>query len=193
MKKINLLSVILMFTILLFGCNNGDQESQKTEEEIKASKQEKQSEKNIIEIEEKFPPDSSGMVMPSVSLLSSKENVKSLSFDHSYEKICWNDCDEVNQYNYPDIHSGDVEVGNQLQIDWSSMKPQPTEINLIQIDNSDEYNLKELNREQKNPENTMLKITIEEDMIGNQYALEFIWKDEVSTVGRSTMNFKLRQ
>ncbi|MBT2571614.1 hypothetical protein [Planococcus sp. ISL-110] len=193
MKKNILTLVILLFSILLIGCNNEIRESQKTEEIIEVSKQEKQSEKNIIESEEESLPSFTDIDAPSITLLSSNGEKKFPTFDHSYGEICWNNCDEFKQYNYPSIHSGKVEIGDQLQVDWSSLKPLPTEIHLIQIDYSDEYNLKELVKEQKDPENTMFKVAIDEEMIGNQYALEFIWKDETSTSGKSIMNFKLEK
>ena len=194
MKKIVLISILVILSVVLIACKNESQESQKKEDKSEVSKQIKtektQSEKITLESERKFLPAFNALSTPSISLVSSEGNMKSL-FDSSYGETCWNNCDEFNHYNYFTVHSGDVEVGNQLQIDWSSLKPQPAEIHLIQVDNSDEYDSKELSREQKSPENTPLTTTIDEEMIGNQYAFEFIWKDGEVVEGRSIMNFKL--
>jgi hypothetical protein len=47
-----------------------------------------------------------------------------------------------------------------------------------------------VSREQKTPEITPVTITVDEEMVGKQYALEFIWKDGEVVEGRSIMNFK---
>jgi len=191
MKKTLLLLILLLLSVVLIACNNDSQESQKTEEASQVSKENTkkiQTEKNTVGNEEKFLPTFKTLVTPEISLLSSNMNYL---FDSSYGEVCWNNCNEFIHYNYPSIHSGDVEVGNQLQIDWSSLKPQPTEIHLIHVDNSDEYDSKEVSRKQKSPENTPLTVTVDEEMIGNQYAFEFIWKEGEVVEGRSIMNFKL--
>ena len=197
MKKTILILILffLLLSVVLIACKNESQGSQKKEDESQVSKQENTqttpTEKVALENEQKLLPVFVSVASPSISLLSSDGDVVFLSFDHSYGEVCWNNCDEFIHYNYPTIHSGDVEVGNQLQIDWSSLKPQPTEIHLIHVDNSDEYDSKEVSRKQKSPENTPLTITVDEEMIGNQYAFEFIWKDGEVVEGRSIMNFKL--
>ena len=195
MKKTLLILIFVLLSVVLIACKNESQEYQKKEDESQVSKQENtqktQTEKIALENEQKLLPIFVSVTAPSISLLSSDGDVIFPSFDHSYGEMCWNDCDEFYHYNYPTIHSGDVEAGDQLQIDWSTLKPQPTEIHLIQVDKGDEYDSKELSREQKSPEKTPLTITIDEEMIGNQYAFEFIWKDGDVVEGRSIMNFKL--
>ena len=193
MKKTLLLLIFLLLSVVLIACNNDSQESQNKEEASQVSNEnikKIQPEKNTVGNEEKILPAFKALVTPEISLFSSEGSVKYL-FDSSYGEVCWNNCDEFIHYNYPSIHSGDVEVANQLQIDWSSLKPQPTEIHLIHVDNSDEYDSKEVSRQQKSPENTPLTITVDEEMIGNQYAFEFIWKDGEVVEGRSILNFKL--
>jgi len=191
MKKIVLILILVILSVVLIACKNESQESQKKEDITKQENTEKtQSGKITLESEKKFLPVFEALSTPSIYLLSSEGNMKSL-FDSSYGEACWNNCDEFNHYNYPSIHSGDVEVGNQLQIDWSSLKPQPAEVYFIQVDNSGAYDSKELSREQKSPENTPLTITIDEEMIGYQYAFEFIWKDGEVVEGRSILNFRL--
>lgn len=193
MKKTLLLLIFLLLSVVLIACNNENQESQKKEEASQVSKESTkkiQTEKNTVGNEENFLPAFKALVTPEITLLSAEGNVKYL-FDSSYGEVCWNNCDELIHYNYPNIHSGDVEAGNRLQIDWSSLKPQPTEIHLIHVVNRDEYDSKEVSRKQKTPENTPLTITVDEEMIGNQYAFEFIWKNGEVVEGRSIMNFKL--
>lgn len=195
MKNALLILLSLLLSVVLIACNNESQESEKKEEGNQVVKQESMQEVEstivALENEQKLLPDFKSVTAPSISLLSSEGDVIFLSFDHSYGDVCWNDCIEIHPYNYPTIHSGNVEAGDQLQIDWSTLKPQPTEIHFIHIDNRDEYDKKELNREQKTSENTPLKIAIDEEMIGSQYALEFIWKDGATVEGKSIMNFKL--
>ncbi|MEK5209482.1 hypothetical protein [Psychrobacillus sp. FSL H8-0510] len=193
MKKLALLLIFLLLSVVLIACNNDIQESQKKEDPTRVSKENTkriQTEKSTVGNEEKFLPAFKDLVTPEISLLSSEGKMKYL-FDFSYGEVCWNNCDEFIHYNYPSIHSGDVEVGDKIQIDWSTLKPQPTEIHLIHVDNSDEYDSKEVSRKQKSPENTPLTIAVDEEMIGNQYAFEFIWKDGKLVEGRSIMNFKL--
>ena len=193
MKKTLLLLIFLLLSVVLIACNNDNQESQKKEEPSQVSQESTkkiQTEKNTVENEENSLPAFKALVTPEITLLSAEGNVKYL-FDSSYGEVCWNNCDEFIHFNYPNIHSGDVEVGNRLQFDWSSLKPQPTEIHLIHVVNRDEYDSKEVSRKQKTPENTPLTITVDEEMIGNQYAFEFIWKNGEVVEGRSIMNFKL--
>ena len=193
MKKTIL--IFLLLSVVLIACKNENQGIQEKEDESQVSRQENtkktQTEKVALENEQKLLPDFESVPFPSISLLSSDEDVIFTSFDHSYREVCWNNCDEFIHYKYPTIHSGDVEVGNQLQIDWSSLKPQPTEIHFIHVDKSDEYDPKEVSRKQKSPEYTPLTITVDEEMIGNQYAFEFIWKDGEVVQGRSIIDFKL--
>lgn len=195
MKNALMILLSLLLSVVLIACNNESQESEKKEEVNQVVKQKSMEEVEstiiTLENEQNLLPAFKSVTAPSISLLSSDSDVIFLSFDHSYGDVCWNDCDGFYHYNYPVIHSGDVEAGNQLQIDWSKLKPQPTEIHFIHIDNRDEYDMKEFSREQKTSENTSLKIAIDKELIGNQYALEFIWKDGASVEGKSIMNFKL--
>ncbi|UGB28727.1 hypothetical protein [Metabacillus sp. B2-18] len=127
------------------------------------------------------------MEIPSIKKINSAET-DSMLFDYSYEEVCWNNCSENNKYNYPDIHSGDVEIGDEIHIDWYNMKPQPTDINLLQIDTE---NFEVIKKESLNIDNTPLDIKIDEKKIGSQYAVEFLWKEENKLLGRSMLNFKL--
>ncbi|WP_186672869.1 hypothetical protein [Sporosarcina sp. BP05] len=195
MKNALLILLLLFLSVVLTACENESQELEKKEELNHVVKPESIQEVEgpiiVLENEQNLLPTFQSIASPSISLLSSNGDVIFPSFDHSYGDVCWNDCDEFYHYNYPTIHSGDVVAGNQLQIDWSTLKPQPTEIHFIHIDNRDDYDKKELSREQKTPENTPLKITIDEEIIGSQYALEFIWIDGGSVKGKSIINFKL--
>jgi hypothetical protein len=108
-------------------------------------------------------------------------------FDHAYTKVCWNDCDQNNHFNHMDIHAADVEVGDKLQIDWHQMDPLPSEVNLIRLDQETK---EEVNKENKDNRNSPLHIKIEEDMIGKQYAVEFLWVNEGIIQGKSILTYK---
>lgn len=111
-------------------------------------------------------------------------------FDYSYEEVCWNNCDDINTYNYPEIHAGNVEIGDQLLIDWSKVKPQPTEINYIQIDTEDNKD-KVIKKESIEITDNNLGIAVDEAKIGSQYAVEFLWKEGNEIKGRTMLNFRL--
>ena len=123
------------------------------------------------------------MEMPSI--ITGSDGV---AFDNSYEEVCWNDCDNNNTYNYPDIHSGDVEIGDEILIDWHKMKPQPTNINLIRIDKENDEVIK---KESINITSTPLEIEVDKENIGVQYAIEFLWKKDNEIKGSSMLNFRL--
>lgn len=111
-----------------------------------------------------------------------------ITFDNLYEEVCWNDCDDNRTYNYyPDIHSGDVEVGDSILIDWRTMKPTPSEVNLIHVNSSGE----EISKENINTDSSTLNLQIGEEEMGNQYAVQFLWKDGEKHKGHSVLNFKL--
>ncbi|KMY50059.1 hypothetical protein [Peribacillus loiseleuriae] len=128
------------------------------------------------------------MALPTIKIMTS-EGTNNFVFDHSYAEVCWMDCDEWNTYNYPEIHSGDVEIGDKLQIDWKMIEPYPTEINLIHIDSETH---KEITKEKKDTNISPFTITIDEKMIENQYALEFLWQNGEVIEGRSMLDFKLK-
>jgi hypothetical protein len=109
------------------------------------------------------------------------------SFDHAYTKICWKDCDQNNRYNHMDIHAADVKVGDKLQIDWHQMDSLPSEVNLIRLDQETK---EEVNKENKDNKNSPLHIKIDEDMIGKQYAIEFLWVNEGIIQGKSILTYK---
>ena len=188
MKKTLLLLIILLLSVVLIACNNEIQEAQKKEQVSQVYNQETQTK---VESVDKVLPAFEAIVTPSISLISSKGYKKYQQFDSLYGEVCWNNCEEFNHYNYPNIHSGDVEVGNQLLIDWSLLIPQPTEVHFIHVDTSNEIDSKEISKEQKITGHTPLTIKIEEKMIGNQYAVEFIWKEGKVVEGRSILNFRL--
>jgi len=132
-------------------------------------------------------PEFTLMEVPEIKKIKSLESDGEI-FDYGYAEVCWNNCSEHNIYNYPDIHSGDVEIGDEIQINWHEMKPQPTEINLLQI-NTDNYEV--IKKKNINVTNIPLDIEVDEKKIGTQYALEFLWKEGNEILGRSMLNFRL--
>ncbi|MCM3163488.1 hypothetical protein [Metabacillus litoralis] len=132
-------------------------------------------------------PEFTLMEIPEIKKFKSTESDGEL-FDYGYAEVCWNNCSKNNIYNFPDIHSGDVEIGDDIQIDWHEMRPQLTEINLLQI-NTDNYEV--IKKKNINVTNIPLDIEIDEKKIGAQYAVEFLWKDGNKLIGRSILNFRL--
>ena len=133
-------------------------------------------------------PEFAGMKMPYIKKVSESKS-DGIKFGHSYEEVCWNNCDGNSTYNYPEIQPEDIEIGDELQIDWHKVDPHPTEINLIQINTEDFEVVKEENIDVKN---TLLKIEVDDANIDAQYALEFLWKEKNKTIGRSILNFRLK-
>ncbi len=140
------------------------------------------------EIEDGKLPEFFSMDMPSFKKVNAAGS-DGIVFDHSYEEVCWNTCDDHNNYHYPDIHSGNVEKGDKLQIDWLTVNPQPSVINFILIDTENE--MREIKREKIDIFNTPLELIVDEEMIGSQYALEFLWLEGGKIQGRSMLNFRL--
>ena len=137
----------------------------------------------------KIPEFFTSIEMPTIKKFSSTLP-NGVIFDHSYEGVCWNNCDANTKYNYPDIHAGDVEIGDTIRIDWIYMKPRPTEINLMQI-NAENDEKEVIKEESINTTDTSLEIEVTEENAGSQYAVEFLWKEGNEVKGRSILNFRL--
>ncbi len=133
-------------------------------------------------------PEFTLMEMPTIQNVHTV-GAEGVIFDNSYLEVCWNDCEDNNTSHYPDIHSGDVEIGDTIQIDWHKMKPQPTDINLLQI-NTENYEV--IDKKSEKISNTPLEIEVNEENIGSQYALEFLWKEGNDIKGKSILNFRLK-
>lgn len=182
MKKISLtFTVIVAMILFLSACQGGEQieesQAKESEKEIKNDEVVKTvSDEDDLEFHTEIP---------SINKISSDE-VK-IAFDSAYEEVCWNDCENIGTYNYIDIHSGDVEVDERLLIDWSTMKPAPSEVNLIQVNSSGE----EISEKSINTESSTLDIQASEEEIGKQYAVQFLWKDGENLKGHSVLNFKM--
>ncbi|UFT98379.1 hypothetical protein KO561_14385 [Radiobacillus kanasensis] len=134
--------------------------------------------------ESKELPVFSNIDMPSIEKIQSDSS--KFTFDHSYEEICWNNCGNQIEYTYPDIHSGTVEEGDKVLVDWQQVSPKPSEVYLIEVE---DRTVKTLTRESKS-ESDLFYMNITQDMIGKQYAVEFIWSDGDEVKGRSMMNFQ---
>lgn len=133
-------------------------------------------------------PDFSIMEVPSIKKVNAA-GTDGVVFDNSYEEVCWNNCDDNNTNNYTDIHSGNVEIGDEILIDWHKMNPQPTEINLIHL-NTENNEDKVIKKESINITETTLKIKVDKEITNSQYALEFLWKVKNEIKGKSVLNFK---
>ncbi|SFK20375.1 hypothetical protein SAMN04488569_101533 [Marinilactibacillus piezotolerans] len=121
---------------------------------------------------------------PSIKLVNAKDGL-STGFDSVYEEVFWDTTENDITYNFPEIHSGDVEVGDNILIDWSMLNPKPTEVSLIEVKNDSE----KVN-ERSITESTSINIGIDEAEIGKQYAVQFSWKKREELIGKSMLNFK---
>jgi hypothetical protein len=138
-------------------------------------------------VKEQALPEFESMALPSIVLQTATRG--EYPFDHSYAEVCWNNCDEWNHYNYPEIHSGEVGLGDKLIIDWGMLNPLPTEINVIHVNSE---NGQEIEKKKMNVHSIPLDLVIDDKMIGNQYSIEFLWKDGETILGRSMLDFKLK-
>ncbi|WP_175639039.1 hypothetical protein [Metabacillus schmidteae] len=182
MKKRFLLMLLLLIVFSIQAACSTENENQKTQKPVK--------DKIITQNHEinKTLPNFNKMEKPSIKKINNDKMLEALEFDNSYSEVCWNNCATNNIYNYPDIHSGSVEPGNKIVIDWGKMEPKPIEVNLMMID---PINGKELSKESKDTTNTPLEIEIDESYLGSQFAVEFLWKDKEVIQGRSMLNFRL--
>ncbi|MFD1851682.1 hypothetical protein [Oceanobacillus bengalensis] len=112
-------------------------------------------------------PDFAIMELPTIEKVHNGES-ENTAFDHSYEEVCWNHCDDNNIYNHTSVHAGDVEIGDTIQIDWNNIQPQPNEINFIHIHTEKNEVIKQ---ERIDNTNTPLEIKVDEEKIDSQYAL----------------------
>ncbi|WP_070119334.1 hypothetical protein [Bacillus marinisedimentorum] len=134
--------------------------------------------------EDRTPKNQFHTGIPSIKKISSDESVS--AFDHAYEEMCWNDCGDKRSYTYPDIHPGDAEIGDRILIDWGTMKQPPSKVRLIRVTSSGE----EI-KEDINTNSPTLNIQVDDEKIGKQYAVHFLWKDGEKFKGHSVLTFKL--
>lgn len=186
MKRMPLFLLLLVLSLGLFRLTEEYQRSPKAEEIVEETQPE-----NHVKAQEPVLPDFKDMEAPTLSIVSQEKIMPALSYDHSYSEICWKNCEGSTSYKFPDIHQGNVEIGNQLQTDWSEMEPQPTTVHLIQVDDWEKNNFKELAREQLNAKKGGLTLPINEEMLGNHYALEFNWKENTAIIGKTLLTFQI--
>lgn len=127
------------------------------------------------------------MEMPTITKVNS-DGADGLVFDNSYSEVCWNNCSDDSTYKYPEIHSGDVEIGDKLLIEWNEMEPPPTEIYLHQIDTE---NYKVIEKVEIDQNTASLEIQVGEENSNAQYAVEFLWREGNEIIGKSMLNFRL--
>lgn len=137
-----------------------------------------------LEVKGKLP-EFQGVEPPTIRKMNTTEE-GDIVFDHSYSEVCWNNCNDKNTTYHVDIFSGDVEIGDRIQIDWHKMNPQPTEIHLLQLNKENEEVIKTV---QVDSTNTPLEIVIEDEHRGSQYALEFFWREGKKLRGKTVLNF----
>lgn len=126
------------------------------------------------------------MEMPSITKIGSAES-NGETFDHAYSQVCWNNCTSDSGYEVSDVHSGDAEVGDRIVIDWEMMEPNPSEVRLIELD-SDE----EVSEEIVSSESSSITMEVAEQDLGNQYSVQYLWRDGKELIGQSSLNFKLK-
>ncbi|MFG6116141.1 hypothetical protein ACGTN9_13250 [Halobacillus sp. MO56] len=184
MKKITF-TLILSIILIISACKDIDQEKESQTAETGTNTQNAevppQTEKQNEEEDAEFHTE-----IPSIKKISS--NGPDIILDNSYQEVCWGDCDDNSTYHYPDIHSGEVEVGDRILIDWRTMKPIPSEVNFIYVNSSGE----EISKENINPGSSTLNIQVGEEEIGKQFAVQFLWEDGEKLQGHSVLNYKLK-
>ncbi|WP_434399881.1 hypothetical protein M1Q06_12880 [Planococcus sp. 11815] len=127
------------------------------------------------------------MEMPSITKVNSTDP-SGVMFDHTYSQVCWNNCYFNSGYDIPDVHAGNVEVGDSIVIDWEMMEPKPSEVIFIEIDNNEE----EVSEEIGSSNSSTITIEVAEQDLGNQYSVQYLWRDGKELIGQSSLNFKLK-
>ncbi|MFP3355802.1 hypothetical protein [Planococcus citreus] len=127
------------------------------------------------------------MEMPSITKIGSAES-NGETFDHTYSEVCWNNCTPDSGYEVPDVHSGDAEVGDSIVIDWGRMEPNPSEIILLEFDGDGE----EVSEEIMATDSSTVTIEVNEQKLGKQYSVQYLWQDGEKLLGHSSLDFKLK-
>ncbi|MDE0582535.1 hypothetical protein ON064_05700 [Planococcus sp. A6] len=127
------------------------------------------------------------MERPSIMKINSADP-SGVVFDHNYSQVCWNNCHFHNGYDIPDVHAGDVEVGDSIVIDWEMIEPKPSEVMLIEVDGSKE----EVSEEIVSSGDSTITIEVVEQDLGNQYSIQYLWRNGKELIGQSSLNFKMK-
>lgn len=125
---------------------------------------------------------------PSVKRISAGYDVP-MDFDHMYEEIFWGveEEEEGTAYQFLHVHPGIVNMGDIIIVDWNTMDPQPTEVQLIEVNpNNDSEIINEMTVSES--ENIMIEISEEE--IGKQYTIQYLWKDGEAVTGKTMLGFE---
>lgn len=180
----NKIAIILLTLLIISGCSSV--------EEAPVSQESKQENKEqIIKEEVVLQNDKQGSSfntkLPSIKRISTNEDLK-VGFDSVYTEIFWNSTENNVPYNFPEVHSGEIEIGDTIYIDWSMIKPKPSEVSLMQVKKHSETVV-----ESKVVEGEVVNIKIGENELGKQYAVQFLWKDGKTVTGKSMLNFRLEE
>lgn len=180
----NKIAIILLTLLIISGCSSV--------EEAPVSQESKQENKEqIIKEEVVLQNDKQGSSfntkIPSIKRISTNEDLK-VGFDSVYTEIFWNSTENNVPYNFPEVHSGEIEIGDTIYIDWSMIKPKPSEVSLMQVKKHSETVV-----ESKVVEGEVVNIKIGENELGKQYAVQFLWKDGKTVTGKSMLNFRLEE
>lgn len=127
------------------------------------------------------------MEMPSITKIGSAES-NGDTFDHAYSQVCWNNCTPDSGFEVSDVHSGDAEVGDRIVIDWEMMEPNPSEVRLIELDSDEE----EVSEEIVSSDSSSITMEVAEQDLGNQYSIQYLWRDGGKLLGHSRLDFKLK-
>ncbi|MFC6463465.1 hypothetical protein ACFP65_00410 [Marinilactibacillus sp. GCM10026970] len=126
--------------------------------------------------------------VPSVKRINAGYD-EQMEFDYMYEEVFWGVEEEDATYHFPNVHSGIVNLGDSILVDWSTMDPQPTEISLVKANAND---TSEIISETTISDSREITIDVGEEEIGKQYALQYLWKDGEFVTGKTILSFELR-
>ncbi|MEZ0482083.1 hypothetical protein [Planococcus sp. SSTMD024] len=131
-------------------------------------------------------PKYSYMEMPLITKTDSTEQNGEI-FDHSYSQVCWNNCGADSSYEVPDVHSGNAEAGDRIVVDWGMMDPSPSEVKVIEINSDGE----EVSEQAVAADSSTVTIEVNEQELGKQYSIQYLWRDGEEPLGHSSLDFKL--
>ncbi len=184
MKMKKWIVALLSVGILLSGCSNEEESVSKPPPPPLEEKKDQPVPQEIYSL-----PDFGTTAVPLMKIVK-KNGVVLSNFSANYSSSCWNNCKDDDPIMDHEAFAFDESTpGDTFHVDWSVFDPQPAEVYLLKSGGKDNQII--ISREKQNV-STPFQLVITDDTIGNNYALEFSWKDHDQLIGRSQFNFGIQ-
>lgn len=106
-----------------------------------------------------------------------------VSFDSSYDTVCWGNCKKEGFYDFPNVQEGEVKEGEKIRISWENLQPKPSKIVLLNITTGQEKELK--------VDDLLYDMPVYSENNHQQFSVQFYWIEGKEMLGNTTLNFKL--